>query len=171
MRLMDVLRSLIGERDEPLSPLDGFRSSADSNGVNFYLPLPSFKALQTGQGNALEKIQLIVLNMLAEQGIAEPTANGFHIGAEDVAGMDLEQADILRLPRRFPGRFVTSISGRTGNSGFRVGINVEMPDGAAAFSRKGPYLCLTSTESYWLTPAELMGLMAWERYYLLGVGW
>ncbi|MCD4867148.1 MULTISPECIES: DEAD/DEAH box helicase [unclassified Pseudomonas] len=164
MRLMDVLRSLIGERDEPLSPLDGFRSSADSNGVNFYLPLPSFKALQTGQGNALEKIQLIVLNMLAEQGIAEPTANGFHIGAEDVAGMDLEQADILRLPRRFPGRFVTSISGRTGNSGFRVGINVEMPDGAAAFSRKGPYLCLTSTESYWLTPAELMGLMAWERH-------
>lgn len=164
MRLMDVLRSLIGERDEPLSPLDGFRSSADSNGVNFYLPLPSFKALQTGQGNALEKIQLIVLNMLAEQGIAEPTANGFHIGAEDVTGMDLEQADILRLPRRFPGRFLTSISGRTGNSGFRVGINVEMPDGAAAFSRKGPYLCLTSTESYWLTPAELMGLMAWERH-------
>ncbi len=167
MRLMDVLRSLIGERDEPLSPLDGFRSSADSNGVNFYLPLSSFKALQTGQGNALEKIQLIVLNMLAEQGIAESTANGFHIGAEDVAGMDLEQADILRLPRRFPGRFLTSISGRTGNSGFRVGLSVEMPDGAAAFSRKGPYLCLTSTESYWLTPAELMGLMAWERHEAL----
>ena len=78
--------------------------------------------MQEGKGNALQKIQLIVLNMLSEQGIAEHTANGFHIGAEDIAGMDSEQADILRLPRRFMGRFQTSISGRTGNSGFRVGL-------------------------------------------------
>ncbi|MEX7220496.1 hypothetical protein AB2C89_32780, partial [Pseudomonas aeruginosa] len=98
MSLMDIFRSLIGERDGALSTQQGFQSQPDSNGLNFYLPLPAFKALQTGQGSALEKIQLIVLNMLVEQGIAENTANGFHIGAEDIAGMDLEQAEILRLP-------------------------------------------------------------------------
>ena len=43
---------------------------------------------------------MIVLNMLAEQGLAEPTANGFHIASEDVSGMDSEQADILSLPKR-----------------------------------------------------------------------
>lgn len=164
MLLLDFLKSFIGERDVALSALDGFLATPDSNGVNFYLPVQSFKALHEGKGNALQKIQLIALNMLAEQGIAEPTANGFHIGAEDVAGMDLEQAEILRLPRRFPGRFLTSISGRTGNSSFRVGITVEMSEGVAAFNRKGPYLYLTSTECYWLTPAELMGMMAWERH-------
>lgn len=164
MRLFDVLKSLIGERDVAVGSQEGFASSADSNGVNFYLPVQTFKALQEGKGNALQKIQLIVLNMLSEQGIAEHTANGFHIGAEDIAGMDSEQADILRLPRRFTGRFQTSISGRTGNSGFRVGLAVEVAEGLTPFSRKGPYLCLTSTERYWLTPAELMGLMAWEKH-------
>ena len=167
MSLSDFLRSFIGERDAALSTLSGFLSTPDSSGMNFYLHLEAFKALRAGKGNALQKIQLIVLNMLVEQGVAEPTANGFHIGAEDIAGMDLEQAEILRLPRRFPGRFLTSISGRTGNSSFRVGVSIEMPEGATPFSRKGPYLYLTSTECYWLTPGELMGLMAWERHEAL----
>lgn len=167
MRLMDIFRSLIGERDGALSTQQGFQSQPDSNGLNFFMPMPAFQALQTGQGSALAKVQLIVFNMLTEQGIAETTANGFHIGAEDVSGMDLEQAEILRLPRRLPGRFLTSISGRTGNSGFRVAITLEMPDGAASFTRKGPYLCLTSSECYWLTPAEMMGLQAWERHEAL----
>lgn len=164
MSLLDVLKSLIGERDGAVGSQEGFASSADSNGANFYLPVHAFKALQEGKGNALQKVQLIVLNMLAEQGIAEHTANGFHIGAEDIAGMDNEQADILRLPRRFAGRFQAFISGRTGNSAFRVGIAVEVAEGVTPFSRKGPYLYLTSTERYWLTPAELMGLMAWEKH-------
>ena len=164
MSLLDIFRSFIGERDVALSTLDGFLSTPDSSGINFYLPVPVFKALREGKGNALQKIQLIVLNMLGEQGIAEPTANGFHISAEDVSGMDLEQAEILRLPKRFPGRFLTSISGRTGNSNFRVALSVEMPEGVTPFTRKGPYLYLTSTECYWLRPAEVMGLMAWERH-------
>ncbi|MFV7437240.1 DEAD/DEAH box helicase [Pseudomonas vlassakiae] len=167
MGLMDIFRSLIGERDGALSTQQGFQSQPDSNGLNFFMPTPAFQALQTGQGSALAKVQLIVFNMLTEQGIAETTANGFHIGAEDVSGMDLEQAEILRLPRRLPGRFLTSISGRTGNSGFRVAITLEMPDGAASFTRKGPYLFLTSSECYWLTPAEMMGLQAWERHEAL----
>ena len=164
MGILDVFKSLIGERDVALSTLEGFASRADSSGVNFYLPAQTLSALREGKGNALQKIQLIALNMLAEQGIAEQTANGFHIGAEDVAGMDSEQADILRLPRRFPGRFVTSISGRTGNSAFRVSISVELASASMPFTRKGPYLFVTSTEQYWLTPAELMGLMAWEKH-------
>ncbi|HCF5910273.1 TPA: hypothetical protein NIH68_005858, partial [Pseudomonas aeruginosa] len=55
MSLMDIFRSLIGERDGALSTQQGFQSQPDSNGLNFYLPLPAFKALQTGQGSALEK--------------------------------------------------------------------------------------------------------------------
>lgn len=66
MRLRDLLMSLIGERGVPVGSQEGFASSADSNGVNFYLPVQTFKALQDGKGDALQKIQLIVLNMLAE---------------------------------------------------------------------------------------------------------
>lgn len=167
MSLSDFFKSFIGERDAALSTLDGFLFTPDSSGLNFYLPIEVFRALREGKGNALQKVQLIVLNMLLEQGIAESTANGFHVDAEDVAGMDMEQAEILRLPRRFPGLFLTSISGRTGNSSFRVAVSIEMPEGLTSFTRKGPYLYLTSTEFYCLTPGELMGLMAWERHEAL----
>lgn len=169
MRLMNILRSLIGEPDTELASLEGFRATADSSGVNFYLPQPVFNALQAGTGNALQKIQLIALNMLLEQGIAEPTANGFHVSAEDVSGMDLEQADILRLPRRFNGRFITQISGRTGHSSFQVGLTVQMPGDSSPvpFQRKGPYLYLTGLEHYRLAPAELMGLQACETHQSL----
>ncbi|MCY1351446.1 hypothetical protein D9M69_377110 [compost metagenome] len=78
--------------------------------------------------------------------------------------MDEEQADILRLPRRFDMSFVSQISGRTGNSGFRVQLAVQSSSGGVPFTRKGPLLHLTSTETYRLTPAELMGLIAWERH-------
>lgn len=166
MRLMDILRSFIGEPDTALASLKGFETSTDTNGVNFYLQLQVLKALREGKGNALQKVQLIALNMLVEQGVAEPTANGFHIAAEDVSGMDEEQAEILRLPPRFQGRFISAISGRTGNSSFRVSLMVQMPDGSTPtpFQRKGPYLYLTSSEYYWLKPSELMGLQAYEHH-------
>lgn len=164
MRLVDFFRSLIGETGNSIEIQQGFYYQPDSSGLNFYLPATEFKSLQVGQGNTRQKIQLICLNMLAEQGVAETTANGFHLEAEDIAGMDAEQAEILELPPRFPGTFVTAIHGRTGNSSFRVTITAKMQEGDAPFSRKGPFLFLGRQECYWLTPAELMGLMAWEQH-------
>lgn len=164
MGLADIFKSLLGEGRAVLSTQQGFAYGADSDGLNFYLDKKSYAALAEGQGNALQKIQLVVLRMLEEQGIAESLANGFHISAEDVAGMDEEQAEILRLPRRFAMDFVSQISGRTGHSSFRVQLAVLSDSGEVPFTRRGPLLHLTSTEAYRLTPAELMGLMAWEYH-------
>lgn len=164
MRLVEFLRSFIGDTESAINNQLGFHSQPDSSGLNFFLPASEFKSLQAGRGNTRQKMQLICLNMLAEQGVAETTANGFHIEAEDITGMDGEQAEILELPPRFPGQFVATIHGRTGNSGFRVAITAKMPEGGAPFTRKGPFLYLGSQERYWLTPAELMGLMAWEQH-------
>ncbi|MFM5059445.1 DEAD/DEAH box helicase [Aeromonas caviae] len=167
MRLVEFLRSFIGDTDNAINNQLGFHSQPDSSGLNFFLPASELKSLQVGQGNTRQKVQLICLNMLAEQGVAETTANGFHIEAEDITGMDGEQAEILDLPPRFPGQFVSTIHGRTGNSGFRVAITASMPEGETPFTRKGPFLYLGSQECYWLTPAELMGLMAWEQHETL----
>ncbi|HBP6666462.1 TPA: DEAD/DEAH box helicase [Pseudomonas aeruginosa] len=169
MGLADIFKSLLGEGRATLSTQQGFNYAADSDGVNFYLDKKAYAALADGQGNALQKVQMIVLRMLQEQGLAEPLANGFHIAAEDVAGMDDEQAEILRLPRRFNMSFVSKISGRTGHSSFRVDLAIQSEAGEVPFTRKGPLLFLTSTECYRLPPAELMGLMAWEHHQNLPV--
>ncbi|MCC4264421.1 DEAD/DEAH box helicase [Oceanimonas baumannii] len=164
MFLKDLFQSLIGARNTDLSELTGFTATPDSWGVNFYLPPDELSDLQNGNGNPLQKIQLIAFNMMLEQGIAEPIANGFHISAEDIAGMDDEQADILQLPPHYPGSFTSSIQGRTGQSSFRVTISVSLEGNEIPFRRKGPYLYLTSTEVYRLIPGELMGLQASEHH-------
>lgn len=164
MGLFDLLRSMVSGEKENVSAQAGFELRADSSGVLFFIEPTSFDALKRGQGLALQKMQLIALRMLEEQGYAEPMANGFHIGAENIAGLDDEQAGILGLPPRFPGRFQTEINGRSGNSGFRVNV-IAMIDGQSApFSRKGPFLNLTSTEVYRLTSPELFALKAWEHH-------
>src|SRR5690606_1927624 len=127
MRLLNILRSLIGEAGTELAPLDGFRAMADSNGVNFYLPQLEFTALQSGTGNALQTVQLIVVNVRREDEVGGPTANGCHVRDEDGSGLDLEEADIVRLPRRLHGRFIASSTGRAGESGFQVALMVLMP--------------------------------------------
>ena len=164
MAFVDVIKSLLGKAGEELAAQPGFEFQADSQGLNFYLPKAAFIALQEGRGSTLQKVQLITLRMLEEQGLANPLPNGFMVLDADLAGLEAEQADLLLLPRRLPGSFVAQIIGRTGNSSFRVVLHLKMTDGDAPFTRKGPLLYLTSTEVYRLTPAELMGLLAWEHH-------
>jgi SNF2 family DNA or RNA helicase len=167
MGLVEIFKSLLGESSAKLSTQQGFIYYADSEGLNLYLDRKVYADLAEGQGNALQKIQLVVLRMLEEQGIALPLANGFHLSAEDAAGLDNEQAEILRLPRRFNMGFVSQLSGRTGNSSFKAQLLVSSDSGEVPFTRKGPLLYLTLSEAYRLTPAELMGLMAWEHHLKL----
>ena len=167
MAFLDMIKGLLGGPEESLAQLDGFQFQADSEGLNFYVHKATFDALLGGGGNTLQKIQLITLRMLEEQGFAEVLPNGFHVLATDLAGLDDEQAEVLRLPGRFPGEFATRIQGRTAHSGFRLVLSARLKDGEAPFTRKGPLLRLSSTEVYRLTPAELMGLEAWERHQTL----
>jgi hypothetical protein len=162
--LIDMIRRLLGD-GEPVPGDDaGFSCIADSDGINFVMERSRFDQIPTGMGGTLQRIQLVVLRMLQEQGFAQAIANGFHIPAEEFAALDDEQAEVLGAFSRFSGSFCSVISGRTGNSSFRVDLLADTPDGRAPFRRKGPLLYLGANEAYRLTPAELLGLQAWERH-------
>ena len=167
MGLFDLLRSMVSGETEDVAGQAGFQLRADSTGVLFFVDRTEFAELKQGKGPALQKMQLIALRMLEEQGLAESMANGFHVTAENVAGLDDEQAEILGLPARFPGGFAMDISGRTGNSGFRVNATALVESQEVPFDRKGPFLNLTSTEAYRLTQAELFALTALEHHQQL----
>jgi SNF2 family DNA or RNA helicase len=167
MGLFDLLRSMVSGEQENVSAQSGFQLRADSSGVLFFIDLPEFAELKQGNGPALQKMQLIALRMLEEQGLADPMANGFHVSAEVVAGLDNEQAEILKLPVRFSGGFITEINGRTGNSGFHVNATASVEGQDVPFNRKGPFLYLTSKEAYRLSQAELFALTALECHQQL----
>jgi hypothetical protein len=48
---------------------------------------PTFEALARSQGRELMLTRFVHLTMLVEQGLAEPIANGFFLGAEDAVRM------------------------------------------------------------------------------------
>lgn len=170
MSLIDLLRSLVGADKEEAIEDVGFACTPDSEGLNLFVDTATFSALGRGDGSTLQKMQLIVLRMLQEQGIALPIANGFRVPSEDVAGLDDDQAQVLRLPSRYCGTYVANISGRTGSSGFRVDLSARDGNATVPFVRKGPLLYLTRSEIYRLTPAELLGIQAWEAHSELEAG-
>jgi len=164
MRLLDVLKNLLGSEAQSLEGLSGFEAFPDSDGLSFCLDRTTFERLKHGEGNGLQRMQMVVLQMLQEQGAAEPIANGFRLPADAAAALDEEQRSLLKLPPRFSGEFRSEISGRSGNSGFRVRLSLQLADGEAPVELKGPLLNLGGGERYLLTPAELLGLNAWQKH-------
>ncbi|OJS99967.1 DEAD/DEAH box helicase [Marinobacter nauticus] len=164
MGLFDLLRSMVSGDNNEAEGQSGFIHRTDSSGVLFYLDLAELNELKQGNGPAQKKMQLIALRMLEEQGLAEPMANGFHVSSENIAGLEEDHAQVIGLPARFPGQYKTEIHGRTGNSGFRVSASVDVDGQSVPYQLKGPFLNLTSSEVYRLTPAELFALKALEYH-------
>jgi len=160
MGLFDLLRSMVSGGKDEVGEQSGFYHRADSSGVLFYLNLAELNELKQGNGSTLKKMQLIALRMLEEQGLAAPMANGFHVSAEHITGLDDDHAQIMGLPGQFPGHFQTEIHGRTGHSGFRVSALAVVDGQPVPYQLKGPFLSLTSTEVYRLNLAELLALNA-----------
>lgn len=124
MAFVDVIKGLLGKTGEELAAQPGFDFQADSHGLNFYLPKAAFVALQEGRGSTLQKVQLITLRMLEEQGLANPLPNGFMVLEADLAGLEAEQADLLRLPPRSPGLQNNNVAKR---NAFERVINLVLP--------------------------------------------
>lgn len=167
MKLSDLLRSLLGDAPSSQDYSNGFAVKADSHGIVFFLAQKEFDALIQGKKHGTARVQLIVLRMLEEQCLAEAIPNGFRVDANSVAGLDDEQSEILNLPARFPGSYASHVNGRTGRAGFRVQIDPVINGQSLVFTRKGPYLVISNSEKYRLTPAELFAFESWSVHEAL----
>jgi SNF2 family DNA or RNA helicase len=164
MRLTELLRGLLGTTKSEIDSLSSFTAIPDSDGLNVCLDRAALAEARAGRGSGLERIQLVVLRMLEEQGIAEGIANGYRLAASAACALDDEQAEILRLAPRFPGRFRAETNGHTGLAGFRVSVVAVMSDGEAPTRVRGPFLELGPYERYLLSPAELIALAALQKH-------
>lgn len=164
MNLIEAVKGLLGVKGASMDELVGFDVAPDSEGLSFFLRRADFEALQQGAGNELQHVQFVVLRMLEEQGVAERIGNGFRVPSDAVAGLDQDQADLLRLPPRNPGEFIAHISGRSTHSAFRVDLTLRLPDGETRFKIKGPFLELGGGTRYLMNQHEALALDAWQRH-------
>lgn len=133
-----------------------FALGTDSRGLIFHLPAEEFDACRNGSGSEWTLHQFVCLKMLEEQGAAEQIRNGFAVASDIAVALEAEVVELLELPARFPGSFVTKTRGQTWKENFEVEIIPVTENGQEepVYSISGPFLELSSSESYLLTAAQ-----------------
>src|SRR5690606_1997856 len=104
--------------------------------------------------------QMVVLQMLLEQGDAEPLPNGYLLSSRVAAALDDEQAALLNLPGRFAHSFVADVKGHTRSPGFRVQLSASVDGQEHPVQIKGPYIYIGQSQPSRMTPAELSAFSA-----------
>ena len=162
--LRDLFNSLMFGRQDRDSDIEStsLQVQADSSGLILFESLQTITELKVGKGSPVAQLQMVVLQMLLEQGDAEPLPNGYRVSSRVAAALDDEQADLLHLPSRFTHGFVAHVKGHTRNSGFRVQIFASIDGQEHPVLIKGPYLYIGQSQPYRLTPAELSAFSALE---------
>ncbi|WP_062460801.1 DEAD/DEAH box helicase [Demequina soli] len=162
MGLRDIIRSVL-QHDETVEPGSGFQVTVDSDGVNAIAGPDEYQAIVAGTGAPLATAQLILLRMLAEQGLADEIPRGFQIGSRSATALDGEAAELLALPPRYAGRFTTAITSHTANTRFAVRVSGEVDGVETPVRLKGPVMRIAGAE-FLATPAQAAALDAVARH-------
>lgn len=159
-RLKELFGSLLLDKPTTASLGESLQVQADSSGLMFFTAPDIFAALKSGKGSPLGMLQIVVLQMLLEQGEAEELPNGYRLESRVVAALDDEQAELLNLPCRFPYEFAAGVTGHSRSSAFRVELFAKIEGEQYPLKIKGPYLQLSEAQVYRMIPAELMAFSA-----------
>lgn len=96
------------------------------------------------------------LSNLCNDDLAYRNANGFTVRNEIIPGLEDEFFTLFGLPEPYSGSFRCQFSGNTGQSAFSVSVIAILPDGSevAINGSEGPFLKISSTEYFRLSPAQ-----------------
>ena len=160
MGIRDVITKLVGSGDQKkivnweVDPYEGidfiFDRQVGQAPEKFALNHPFFA------------LQLSYLKGLHEQGLAEKNANGYTVLSANVPDLDEDFAELFELPPAYAGSYALKIEGNTSQASFTVSVSVQLPGGDIIphYRLSGPFLALTESEMYRLSPAEFKALSA-----------
>lgn len=137
-----------------------FSCVADTDGISLVIDPSVLQKVKAGKSSQLLTHQYVHLKMLAEEGLAEPIANGFFIESPLAVQLDEDTRYLLGLPEVFLGSYQVRIDGLASQDSFHVMIIPTTPVGDAvpSFQVRGPLLCLGSEEEYLMSAAEFAAI-------------
>src|SRR5690606_21635359 len=141
MGLFDRLRGRKYVPDDEFSPMPGFR--VDFGEISrFVTDAESLELMRTGAAQRSAQEQFIVLDMLAEEGRARATDDGFDVIAEELTRLPDDEAAVLKLPSKFSGEIHTSVSGVTSADNFSITLALATGRYPETPHRRGPVVRL-----------------------------
>ena len=147
-----------------------FKHIPDTGSLNFVLPQNLFEKCSAGmEGGEISQAalhQFIALQMLAEQGLATPIANGFCLENEDAVRLDEETRKLLELPSPWPGSFDITFEHHTQQASFRLNLILKTVhrESILHYDLQGPLLKLTDTDIYLPSPEQWVALKTVEDH-------
>ncbi len=169
---MGLLDKLLGRRPDadlnefPTVAGPGFDLDYEPDGVTFTTAAEAVESARAGAGASRLRIQLLILEMLAEQGLAAPLTHGFRLPEDEVAALDDGDAEMLGLPQVFTGTFRGGLIGATPSPAFRVRLQAVVDGHEVSAQRDGATVHVLG-ERYRLGPAALMALRAADAHAAL----
>ena len=152
MEVRGFISELLGRYDAE----ECFTFLADNDGIVFVADQDLLGKAKSGKAGALATHQYIQLQILAEEGLAEPIGNGFLIESALAVQLDEDTRHFLSLPDSFPGKYLVRIDGLAHQENFRVQLIPETSPGEQVpnYGVRGPLICLSSDEEYLMTAEE-----------------
>lgn len=170
MGFFDRLRAAIRQNpDSNTVDVLPFSLQYAEHGVEFHVAAELFQALRDGKGSEGTQLQYTLLNVLAEQGDAQPFRNGFTLTNEAVSQLGSEEAEVLGLPPFFDGAFKEKIRSHTASSDFSFTVVPQVGDHPeSGYTRHGALIEFRSRR-YRLTAPLLEALKAIEAHQELTI--
>jgi len=163
VNIKDLILKLKGGNTTPL-----ISSKVDvAEGVDFIFSQKAIQDLELSAINdPLFGMQLTHLRGLHEQGLAEQNANGYTVLSENIVEQDDYFFDLFSLPEAYQGSFAADIRGNTAQAAFSVELNLILKDGSIIqhYQLYGPFLKVSDTEQFRVSPAEFKALNAIEHH-------
>jgi SNF2 family DNA or RNA helicase len=133
-------------------------------GIRFH----SLKHEECTKGSAPDALQFqyVTLQMLCEQGEAEPVINGFFLPDDVATRLAPDDRMLLGLPEPWPGRFELEIRGQSYSPSFRLELILVRPNQQRTkhYRLAGPLLILGEDEEYLPDESQYAALFAIQKH-------
>ncbi len=165
MAIWDIIKSIVGNNSQETL----FSIEPDTHGLSLVLPTDLMDHCQLGSASPWLLNQFIHLQMLTEEGIAEPRESGFFIFTEEAVRLENDLKYLLQFPPPWPGQFNVSYKNHTTSNGFDIALQLIDTDGekTECYQVKGPLIILAETEIYLPSIEQWIAIEAIEKHKML----
>jgi SNF2 family DNA or RNA helicase len=147
---------------------DQFSIIPDIEGLNLVIEYEKLKTCENGTADLLLLNQYACLQMLVEQGLAEPIRNGFVIPSEHAVCLDNDIRYLLKLPPIFEGSVSARVEGQSSQVAFSVRLVLHyLGEDINTYELAGPCLKISEKEVFLLNQQQWVAFNGVKKHQQL----
>lgn len=159
MRLREIVASLLGPRRPDVDRPSVFTTKSGDDGVRYLVSPADLQKIEQQEVSFDDLMLSVALHMLVEAEEAQRIPEGYWVGASSLCRLDDEIRVALRLPTRFDGDFIATVTGTTRSTRFSIAVRAVTPSGPSPVRLRGALL-VVGEDTFLATEPQFVALRA-----------